>query len=82
MEGLGPQTGQAGSRLRVRVREIMESESKWKRRPMRGWPMPVRSLMASEAWSVPMRPVTVPRMPASAQEGTVPGGGGVGNMQR
>lgn len=44
--------------------------------------MLVMSLMASVAWRVPMMPGRMPRTPPSAQEGTRPGGGGCGAMQR
>ena len=40
--------------------------------------MPSSSLIASAACSVPITPATAPRMPASSQRGTSPGGGGTG----
>jgi len=44
--------------------------------------MPISSFNASTAMSVPTTPATAPRMPASEQAGTAPGGGGSGNRQR
>ncbi len=40
--------------------------------------MPRISFRTSVAWIEPMVPQRAPSTPASAQEGTIPGGGGVG----
>ena len=47
-----------------------------------GSPMPVSSLIASRACSVPIKPGMTPSTPASAQEGTAPGSGARGFTQR
>ena len=44
--------------------------------------MPMISLIASMACITPMIPGSTPSTPPSAQLGTMPGGGGSGNMQR
>jgi VWFA-related protein len=51
-------------------------------RPTRPSPKPTISRTASSAIIDPITPVSAPRMPASAQAGIVPGGGGSGNRQR
>jgi hypothetical protein len=45
-------------------------------------PAPVISLITSIACKVPITPVSAPMTPASAQEGTSPGGGASGNRSR
>ena len=50
--------------------------------PINGSPTPRISFTASIAWRTPMMPGNTPRTPPSAQLGTMPGGGGSGNMQR
>ena len=44
--------------------------------------MPVSSLMPSVAWPAPIVAQITPNTPPSAHDGTIPGGGGSGNMQR
>ena len=51
-------------------------------RPTSPSPKPTISRITSSAIIEPSTPVSAPRMPASAQAGTVPGGGGSGNRQR
>ena len=45
-------------------------------------PMPATSFSTSSAWMEPMIPVSAPRMPASAQAGSSPSGGGLGKRSR
>src|SRR5271166_881347 len=52
------------------------------RRPISESPMPIINLIASMACITPMFPGNTPSTPPSAQLGTIPGGGGSGNMQR
>jgi hypothetical protein len=40
--------------------------------------MPVMTLMASLTWIEPIEAQSTPRTPPSAQDGTMPGGGGSG----
>ena len=47
-----------------------------------GSPTPTINLTASMAWTTPMIPGSTPSTPPSAHVGTMPGGGGSGNMQR
>ena len=82
MLGCSPQSGQAGSRGSRMVRMRAASASQISSRPERLSPMPMISFSASVACSVPITPVTAPRMPASLQDGTRPGGGGAGYRQR
>ena len=51
-------------------------------RPSSGSPMPVSSLIASVTWIEPMLAQSTPSTPPSAQDGTMPGGGGSGYRQR
>ena len=44
--------------------------------------MPVMIFTASVAWITPMIPGSTPTTPPSAQEGTMPGGGGSGKRSR
>ena len=44
--------------------------------------MPVSSLMASLTWMEPIDAHSTPSTPPSAQDGTMPGGGGSGYRQR
>ena len=50
--------------------------------PTRPSPKPTISRIASIAIIEPSTPASAPSTPASAQVGTVPGGGGSGNRQR
>ena len=64
------------------VSKRMERASNMTSRPTRPSPKPTISRITSSAISEPSTPVSAPRMPASAQAGTLPGGGGSGNRQR
>jgi hypothetical protein len=51
-------------------------------RPTSGSPIPASSLIASLTWIEPMDAQSTPSTPPSAQDGTIPGGGGSGYRQR
>ena len=76
--GLSPHSGQLGSRRTFIVRNSIVSASTSSSRFTSGWPTPRICLNTSVAWIEPTIPVIAPSTPASAQEGTSPGGGGSG----
>ena len=82
MVGCSPQTLHWGSRRSLRMRTSPARVSKCIMRPMSGLPVPRISLIASSACTQPTIPGSTPSTPASAHDGTAPGGGGSGNMQR
>src|SRR6202140_3120291 len=60
----------------------MERASTISRRPTKPSPKPTISRITSSAIMEPSTPVSAPRMPASAQAGTLPAGGGAGGKER
>src|SRR5205823_13589918 len=76
--GAVPQSGHFGSRRSLTSRNRIPSASYVRRRPTSGSPIPSRSFTTSVACTSPITPGSTPRTPASLQEGTRPGGGGVG----
>ena len=80
--GRSPHTAHLGSRRSRSMRTSPESVSKCIMRPMSGVPWPRISLIASSACTQPTSPGSTPSTPASAHDGTAPGGGGSGKRQR
>ena len=80
--GLSPHNGQLAFRLILTSLKSMLRASIRRSLEVRLSPIPIISLSVSTAWMLPTRPVRAPRTPASAQLGTMPGGGGEGNKQR
>src|SRR5699024_12151588 len=67
---------------RVLFRSRIDRASTTATRPSSTSPIPVMSLIASVAMIDPAIPHSDPITPASAQDGTVPGSGGLGNRSR
>ena len=61
---------------------IKLAASKRNNRPLNGSPIPVRTFITSFACKLPTIPGSTPKTPPSAQLGTIPGGGGLGNKSR
>src|SRR5262249_46959444 len=80
--GFLPESGLFSSQPYPSVSNRRERASIISSRPTSPSPKPTISRITSSAMSEPTTPVSAPRMPASAQAGTVPGGGGSGNKQR
>ena len=80
--GFSPQSGQLGLRFSRTSRNDILSASMSSSRELSDSPMPKKCFKASVAWMLPTSPVSAPSTPASAQLGTIPGGGGEGNRQR
>src|SRR5262245_31481366 len=80
--GCSPQRAHCGFRFTLISLNWVLRASKSRRRSVNGRPIPRTSLSASVAWIVPMIPASTPITPASWQEATSPGGGGVLNTHR
>src|ERR1043166_746321 len=80
--GFLPQTGQLGSRGILYSRKLMSIASYRSNRPISSLPLPRMSLTASLAWMLPMVAQMTPSTPPSAQLGTSPGGGGLGEQNK
>src|SRR6266536_252432 len=76
--GPSPHNAQFGSLRTLIVRYDISSASYTMSRPTSGSPVPVSSLIASVTWIEPMLAQSTPSTPPSAQDGTMPGGGGSG----
>ena len=82
MVGLSPHNGQFGFLFSLTSRKLMLRASISSNRELKDSPMPKKYFRASVACILPTNPVSAPKTPASAQLGTIPGGGGAGNKQR
>ena len=76
--GCFPHTGHSGSFGTFSSWKVIRMASYTSSLPTSVSPAPRISLMVSVAWMVPMTPGRTPKTPASAQDGTRPGGGGSG----
>src|SRR5690606_22279510 len=80
--GESPVSGLAGFLVTLKVRSSNDRASKAHNFPLSGSPIPVMTLIPSNACMLPTMPGNTPSTPASAQLATAPGAGGYGYHSR